>query len=103
MIIERRLLYSWERIARRHGVPSRSIIHWVRRKMGNQISIWRQTEGKNNACTYPCVLCKETLLRYDIKVFCYTPEGKIFSGKLNERNAPLSVLTSSQRRLFNPH
>ena len=95
---ERRLLEQWVWKANKHGVhPSRTVC-WVRRKLGQDITLYRASEGKL-ACAFPCVACRVELLRFDLRVHCICNHSlDWFSGKLSQQKAPESKLTSFQMR-----
>lgn len=97
---ERRLLASWERQARQHGIPAHSITTWVRRKVGADVVVWRQLSDGSLGCATPCVLCHRVLVRYDLRVHCTLSGNTWFSGRMDAEDAPASKLTAGQRRLL---
>ena len=96
----RRLLESWVKDARRHGVEKHQIVTWVRRKLGGDVLVWRFTADGCLAVAIPCTLCSRELQRFDIRVHCSLGPDSWFSGRLNEAQAPPVGLTSGQRRRF---
>lgn len=95
-----RLLQSWIADARRHGVPAHSVVSWVRRKVGPDITIIRQRSDGSLGCAAPCVLCQRELLRFDLRVHCSLSGGGFFSGRLSDCGAPKPLLTTGQRRML---
>jgi hypothetical protein len=95
---ERRLLCDWERQARRHGLRSHQIVTWVRRKCGPDLVVWRTLQDGSYGCATPCVLCQREVLRYDFRVHCPLSSQQWYVGRLDDAGAPVSKLTTSQRR-----
>eukprot|EP00884_Botryococcus_braunii_P023029 jgi/Botrbrau1/940/Bobra.0167s0051.1 len=98
---ERRLLELWTAEAKRHGVRAHSLVTWVRRKLGSDITVWRCRSDGSLGCATPCLLCRRELLRFDLRVHCPLDNGTWFRGRMDENNAPLPALTSGQRRQLN--
>lgn len=94
------LLARWTDAARRHGVPNRGVIAWVRRKIGPDVTVLRVRRDGTLGCATPCILCQRALAAFDMRVSC--PPGAAgggwFSGRLNADDAPPPTLTSGQRR-----
>lgn len=76
------------------------VVNWVRRKIGPDICVWRYLNDGSMGCATPCLLCQRVLLKFDLRVHCCQVGGEWFSGKLSDSDAPASVLTSGQRRMF---
>lgn len=95
-----RLLEHWQGEARRHGVPSHKVIAWIRRKIGNHITIVRYLNDGSLACAIPCVFCQKELKKYDMRISCTTEDGTWFHGRLSDGGAPTPVLTAGQRRML---
>ena len=74
-------------------------MRWVRRKAGPDISTWRYAEGKL-AVAVPCVLCRREIMRFGFRLQCPLGPDEVFYGRLDEADAPISKLTTGQRRQF---
>lgn len=98
---ERALLDAWVTMATKNGVPSHSVVHWVRRKTRGYMRVERYVHGNVAGCCVPCILCRKELERFDMFVRCTLVQGDVFEGKLHEDSkAPPSRFTSMQRRFF---
>jgi len=95
-----RLLETWIKEARRHGVQQHQVVTWVRRKLGGDVLVWRYTADGTLAVATPCKLCLRELQRFDLRVHCSLGPGAWYSGRLSEPEAPPVGLTSGQRRRF---
>lgn len=84
--------------AYKHNVPRHQVVHWVRRKAGSNLTVWRQLANGNLGCSVPCVLCKGALSVFDLRVTCLVKSGEWFRGKLTDQDAPAAKMTSGQRR-----
>ena len=102
---ERRLIAEKIREARKHGVAPDGTVHWIRRKYGKDISVWRIIFDNNEkkyeyGCSIPCVLCRRELIRFDFNVHVTTGTEQWFHGYLTNDDAPVSKLTSGQMRTW---
>lgn len=95
---ERKLLNAWVLKANRQNVPRHQIVHWVRRKAGADLTVWRQRADGTLGCSVPCLLCKSFLDVFDLRVTCVVSPGEWFHGRLSDQGAPVSKLTSGQQR-----
>lgn len=95
-----RLLDSWIADARRHGIRAQNVVSWVRRKLGTDITVFRQRKDGTLGCATPCVLCSRELARFDLRVNCSLEGGRWFRGRVTDCDAPEAVLTSGQRRMI---
>lgn len=96
---ERRLLDEYVADARRHGVPGHKTAAWIRRKNGNKITVVRWKMDGTLGCSVPCVFCRRELARFDMRVRCVTADGMYwFDGHVTAADAPVSKLTSFQKR-----
>ena len=100
---ERRLIASKVRDAERHGVPRNATVHWVRRKFGKDMTVWRYTKDdgvtREFGCCVPCVMCRRTLLDFQMRMHVVTRDGQWFHGMLTDEGAPASKFTRAQRML----
>jgi hypothetical protein len=46
----------------------------------------------------PCVVCRETLAQFDLRVTCMVAPGQWYCGRLTDPDAPPAKATSAQRR-----
>ena len=83
--------------ARKKGVPNHSIVAWVKRKV-SCIHITRMRKDGGLGCSVPCILCKQLILKFDLRVICHTAEGDVYDGKMDAEDAPVSKFTSGQKR-----
>ncbi|KAF8057634.1 TOP6B [Scenedesmus sp. PABB004] len=95
---ERNLLNAWIAKARRANVPRHQVVHWVRRKAGTEITVWRHLADGSLGCSVPCVVCKGVLALFDLRVTCLVGPGEWFSGRLTDKDAPRAKPTSRQSR-----
>lgn len=95
---ERRLLDACLREASKACVPPQKLKAWIHRKTGGVMSILRFRMDGSLGCCVPCHACRRELLKYDLTIQCVTPEGTVFTGKLNDEYAPPSRFTSGQLR-----
>lgn len=93
---ERRLLNIWIEKAKKKGVPSHRTVHWIRRKIGPDISTWRITSDGQHGCSIPCIYCRDEIIKFDLRVTCCIGKDQWFCGFLNDVDAPQSKLTSGQ-------
>lgn len=96
---ERNLLNAWVLKANRQNVPRHQVVHWVRRKAGAELTIWRQLADGTLGASVPCCWCKAFLEVFDLRVRCVVSKGEWFEGRLTEQGAPAVKLTSGQRRM----
>lgn len=94
----RNLLAAWVARASRAGVPRHQVVHWVRRKAGGSITVWRHLADGSLGVSVPCVVCKAALARFDLRVTCMVAPGQWYCGRLTEPGAPTAKATSAQRR-----
>ncbi len=102
---ERRLIASKVREAVQHGVPRAGIIHWVRRKFGKDMTIWRIVQRDANSelgCCVPCVLCRSKLIEFQMRVHVVTSDGEWYHGHMSDACAPVSKPTSGQKQMWLP-
>ena len=97
-----RLLATWTAAAKRHGVPNRGVVAWVRRKLGPDVTVLRVRTDGSLGCATPCVLCRRALIAFDLRVSCPpgASGGGWYCGRLCSPDAPAPTLTSGQRRLL---
>lgn len=95
---ERNLLNEWVTKARRQNVPKHQVVHWVRRKAGADLTVWRHLSDGTLAISVPCLRCKVFLDTFDIRVTCLVGPNEWFSGRLSDEDAPVAKLTTGQRR-----
>jgi hypothetical protein len=88
----------WVERARRQGLRNHQVVTWVRRKVGPNITVWRQHKDGSLACATPCLFCCRELARFDLKVHCSQGAGEWFIGKLEEPTAPEVRPTAGQIR-----
>uniref|UniRef100_A0A383WIR3 Uncharacterized protein n=1 Tax=Tetradesmus obliquus TaxID=3088 RepID=A0A383WIR3_TETOB len=93
---ERNLLAAWVTRASRAGVPRHQVVHWVRRKAGGSITVWRHLADGSLGVSVPCVVCKAALARFDLRVTCMVAPGQWYCGRLTEPGAPRVKPTSGQ-------
>eukprot|EP00882_Tetradesmus_deserticola_P012991 GHRQ01013775.1.p1 GENE.GHRQ01013775.1~~GHRQ01013775.1.p1 ORF type:complete len:202 (+),score=18.53 GHRQ01013775.1:82-687(+) len=93
---ERNLLRAWVARATRAGVPRHQVVHWVRRKAGASITVWRHLADGSLGVSVPCVVCKATLAQFDLRVTCMVAPGQWYCGRLMDPGAPLAKPTSGQ-------
>lgn len=98
---ERKLIDKALEDARRHGVSSHNIVSWLHRKNKGQITVARLRGDGSWGCSIPCVECRKVLLRFHIRVQCFTHENEWFSGYLDQNDAPVSKMTSGQKKKRN--
>eukprot|EP01025_Chloroclados_australasicus_P039940 TRINITY_DN4159_c0_g2_i1.p2 TRINITY_DN4159_c0_g2~~TRINITY_DN4159_c0_g2_i1.p2 ORF type:complete len:169 (+),score=20.46 TRINITY_DN4159_c0_g2_i1:121-627(+) len=95
---ERNLLDIWLYKAIKSGVPPHKRVAWVRRKLRGDIVVWRRTGDGQLGCSVPCVFCQKVLKKFDFRVLCMDRDGNWWKGRLDEDDAPVSTLTSAQKR-----
>jgi hypothetical protein len=93
---ERRLISRLDREAIKHGVPASKRAHWIRRKHGSCMVVWRENSG----CSVPCVLCKPSIEALQLTVIVARADGTQFVGRLSDVDAPASKPTSGQSHRF---
>ena len=61
--------------------------------------VWRVRQDGTYGCTVPCILCRQQLVRLDLRVTCPLQDGgpAWYRGKLDVPGAPESRLTQGQR------
>jgi hypothetical protein len=96
---ERVLLDKWVRASRRHGVPRYSVVAWVKRKL-KSILVERFRTDSSVGCCVPCILCRNAIVLFDLRVTCTLASGHVFHGKLDDVHAPPSSFTRIQRRFL---
>lgn len=89
---------AWIAKASKAGVPRHQVVHWIRRKAGTEITIWRQLADGSLGCSVPCVVCAGVLAHFDLRVTCMVGSGEWYSGRLTDPGAPEVKPTSGQRR-----
>ena len=94
---ERRVVAACVADAVRHGVPSHRQVHWIRRKYGGALSVYRERHDGSPGCSVPCVLCRRELLRFRVPVLCFASDGTWFRGHLDHPDAPESKPTAGQK------
>jgi hypothetical protein len=92
----RNLLNAWVARAARAGVPRHQVVHWVRRKAGTSITVWRHLADGSLGVSVPCVVYKEMLAQFDLRVTCMVAPGPWYCGRLTEADAPPAKPTSGQ-------
>ena len=92
---ERAFLAAWLRRAARHGVKTCAAVAWVRRKVGNSVTVARFQADGTRACSAPCVLCSRELERFGLRAWYVDGDGRLTVGL---PDAPR--LTSGQRVAF---
>lgn len=97
---ERRLIEKWSYIAKKHGITRCKQAHWIRRKFGSDIMIWRMLANGKLGVSIPCIYCCKEIVSLDLTVHCINLTGQQYHGKLSDINAPSSSLTGAQRRIF---
>eukprot|EP00878_Enallax_costatus_P005062 GHUV01005322.1.p1 GENE.GHUV01005322.1~~GHUV01005322.1.p1 ORF type:complete len:144 (+),score=33.03 GHUV01005322.1:159-590(+) len=97
---ERNLLNSWVARAHKQNVPRHQVVRWVRRKAGAQLTVWRQLADGSLGVSVPCVVCRNALQLFDIRVTCMVAPGQWFSGYVTDEDAPAAKLTSAQERML---
>ena len=85
---ERRLLEMWQESARRHDVPFRDRLRWIRRKTGHRLIVWRNLADGRLACAAPCNICREAIKSFNFKVTCSMNHDTWFVGYLDDPGAP---------------
>ena len=102
LFLSTRLLATWTAAAKRHGVPNRGVVAWVRRKLGPDVTVLRVRTDGSLGCATPCVLCRRALIAFDLRVSCPpgASGGGWYCGRLCSPDAPAPTLTSGQRRLL---
>jgi hypothetical protein len=98
MFAERRLISAWVRRAHKSGAFGHQVVPWVRRKLGPDISTWRVGADGVLASSFPCVLCRKEILRFGLRLSCPLGGAAMWYGTLDEAGAPVSKLTSQQRK-----
>lgn len=58
----------------------------------------RRPVHTGEGCSVPCILCRQLLQAFDLKVTCVVSTAERFVGKLDDPHAPKSVFTSGQQR-----
>ena len=96
---ERLLINKYERIAIVNGVQKHKIIPWVRRKMKGKIVIWRELRTGERSCSFPCVMCRKVLEKYDMKIQCTLWDGTEYMDRMTEC-CIASAFTTSQKKMF---
>jgi cytidine deaminase len=94
MCAERNLIARAVLDAERHGVPKESVVCWVRRKYGHHISVLRRLSDGTVSTSYPCSVCRETIVRFGLTVHACAPNGEPFHGCMNDVAAPSSKYSS---------
>lgn len=101
---ERNLIASKVREAGRHGVPRSGTVHWIRRKYGKDVSVWRTIRSDDSSvrfgCCVPCVACRRTLVAFGFVVHVPTGPDSWYHGRLTDDGAPVSKPTSEQCRVW---
>jgi hypothetical protein len=97
---ERNLLNAWILKAQRQNVPRHQVVHWVRRKAGPELTVWRQLADGSLGRSVPCLICKEILEVFGLRVCCIVEPGRWFRGRLTDQGAPVAKLTSGQKQLL---
>lgn len=97
---ERNLLSSWVIKAQKQNVPRHQVICWVRRKAGGQLTVWRQLADGTLGVSVPCIVCRNVLAAFDLRVKCMVAPGEWFRGYLTDKDAPQAKLTSAQERMM---
>ncbi|GLC37266.1 hypothetical protein PLESTB_001142100 [Pleodorina starrii] len=92
------LINTWVVEARKHGQRPHQIAQWIRRKAGTTICVWRRLQDGSLGCSVPCVLCRQLLQHFDLRVSCVVEGGAWWDGRLDAPDAPASKPTSGQRR-----
>lgn len=95
---ERNLLNAWIQKAQRQNVPRHQIVHWIRRKAGPELVVWRQLADGTLGRSVPCLICKSVLEVFDLRVTCVVGQGSWFRGRLTDQGAPASKLTAAQKQ-----
>lgn len=95
---ERNLLDSWVVRAYKQNVPKHQIVRWIRRKAGAQLTVWRQLADGSLGISVPCIVCRNALQAFDLRVRCMVAPGEWFAGHLTDTEAPVPKLTSAQER-----
>lgn len=85
---ERRLLEMWYSSARRHDVPFRERMQWIRRKTRHRMVIWRNLADGRLACAAPCDVCRDAMKGFKFQVKCSMNYDSWFIGYLDEAGAP---------------
>ena len=62
-----------------------------------RIAVIRWKMDGSFGCSVPCVACRRELIRYGIRVCCFTADGTWFEGKMDDPGAPPSKISSGQR------
>lgn len=96
---ERNLLNAWVLKASRQNVARHQVVHWIRRKAGAELTVWRELADGTLGASVPCCWCKAFLDVFDLRVRCVVSPGEWFSGRLTDQGAPVAKLTSGQRRM----
>jgi hypothetical protein len=85
---ERRVIERWDAIARKHDVPMRERVWWIRRKMGARLVVWRHLADGRLACAAPCNVCRDALRHFRFRVRCSMDHDRWFFGNLDDHSAP---------------
>jgi len=98
MCAERRQLCRTLDEARKRGVRPSNVTAWIHRKNKGVMTVLRSRADGTFGCSVPCVYCRREMLRYNLRVQCFTSDGDLFCGPLDDAGAPRSKLTSGQTR-----
>ena len=96
---ERLLINKYEHMAHVKGVPKHKKVHWVRKQMGAKIVIWRRLRTGELSCSFPCLLCRQVLNKYDMNIECNMWDGSIYKSRILD-SCIESTFTTSQKRIF---
>ena len=86
-------------IAHKKGIPRHKRVAWVKRR-AKTVYIHREKRDGHTGCSTPCVLCRNALIRCDLKVCFLNDDHVMCKGKMDSVGMPTSKLTSGQKRLF---
>ena len=92
---ERRHIQKLIHIAKKKGIHKQNISKWMQSEV--DLTIMRFLKNGEYATSFPCILCRQAMARYQIKWTAFH-DGKWVSSE--DENLPESKLTSRQRYVF---
>lgn len=97
---ERRLISLLEHEAKTEGCRGKKIGQYIRKKSNGIIKIWRYTSDGQFGTSFPCLLCRKSIIHYQLKVLCTMAPNVWFEGPLTEETKNISKLTTGQSKYF---
>jgi len=92
---ERNLISQAVCRARKKGVRRERIIPWIKRTV-RDVFVFRLHQDGKPAVSCPCFLCRDQLIRYDLRVSYIDADGNVVS-RARANDLPEGVRTTSQK------